>query len=109
MQLIGRGDSQGRVADLPPPLVADDGDVEGTWRRLETLNAKDVSSRRQEQDDHNQDGHDRPGQLDLVAAIDLWGLTVSIRRTTPEADEAVGQQPSHDDEDDSTNAQDKIG
>ena len=48
--------------------------------------AEDVSSRRQAQDHDDQDRHHRPGQFDLVAAIDLRGLTVFVARTTPEID-----------------------
>ena len=32
VQLVGGDDAELGVADLPPPLVADDGDVEGAWR-----------------------------------------------------------------------------
>jgi len=47
----------------------------------------------------DQDGHDRPGQLDLVVAIDLRGLALIFPGSAPEANDAVGQQPGGDGED----------
>jgi hypothetical protein len=57
----------------------------------------------------DQDGHDRPGQLDLVAAIDLRGLALIFPESAPEANDAVGQQPGDDGEDNGADAQDKPG
>jgi hypothetical protein len=39
----------------------------------------------------DQDGHDRPGQLDLVAAVDLRGLALIFPGSAPEAHDAGGQ------------------
>jgi hypothetical protein len=47
----------------------------------------------------DQDGHDRPGQLDLVVAIDLRGLALIFPGSAPEAKDAVSQQPGDDGED----------
>src|SRR5207249_7090270 len=71
VQLVGRHDSQLRIADFPPPLVPHHRDLERVAGGRRPLDREDVPGRRQEQDDHDEKGHDGPRQLDLRAAVHL--------------------------------------
>ncbi len=79
VQFIGGDHFERWISILPPELVPDDGDFNRVCRRLRILNAADYAGRRQEQDDDDENGNDRPGELQLRASIDLGGL-LSLRR-----------------------------
>ena len=81
VKLVGCNDSQLRIAKLPPVLVSDGGDLDGARGLRSILNGMEYSRRCQEQHDNNEDGNDRPGQLNLRASIDLGRLTAGIRRS----------------------------
>jgi hypothetical protein len=49
------------------------------------------------------------GRRSPRSAIDLWGLAAILPGAAPEANDAVGEQPAYDDEDDGANTQDKPG
>ncbi len=54
--------------------MSDNGDLNRVCRRIRILDAADYAGRRQEQDDDDENGNDRPGKLQLHASIDLGGL-----------------------------------
>src|SRR6266404_774393 len=100
VELVGGDDPQPRIADLPPPLVPDDRDLESLRRLRTPLDREDVPGRHQEQHDDDQNGNHRPGQLDLSAPIYLRRLTSVVIPASSKAREGVDGQSSHDDEDD---------
>ena len=61
------------------------------------MNFDNRASRHQAQHKHDDDRQDRPGKLDLIAAIDLWWFVPIIARTTPESCGGVNQQADNDD------------
>ena len=78
VQLVRRDDPQLRVAKLPPVLMSDGGDLDGASGFGSILNGVDHSRRGQEQHNNNQNGNDRPGQLNLRAPVDLGRLAAGI-------------------------------
>ena len=60
---------------------------------------KDDASGREKEHDHDQDRNDGPGELDLIAAVDLRGLAVGVRRPMAEADQGIEQQSGDDEKD----------
>ena len=71
VQLIGGYDAELRVANFPPPLVADHRDIERVGRRDSALYIVDRARRGQKE---HKDGHNRnhcPGEFELIAAVDL--------------------------------------
>src|SRR3989441_4969277 len=74
VDLVRGDDPELRIADLPPPLVADDSDLERVRRLVAAFDPIDVPGGDQKQDDDDQERHDRPRQLDLRAAIHLRRL-----------------------------------
>jgi hypothetical protein len=88
-----------RIAELPPPLVADDAHVQRVLRRHRVLDGDQGSGRDQEEHEDDQRRDDRPGELDLVAAVDLRRLAILIAGAGAEADDAVDEQAGDDDED----------
>jgi hypothetical protein len=99
VQLVGGDHVVVRVAELPPPLVADDAHVQRVGGRGGVLDRDQRARGDQEEDEDDEQRDDRPGQLDLVAAVDLWRLAVLVARPPAEARHAVGQQPGDDHED----------
>ena len=61
--------------------------------------AVDHAGRRQEQGDHDQDRHDRPGQLDLRAPVHLRRLAIGAASPGAELHDRVSQEGRDDDED----------
>src|SRR5262245_35093653 len=107
MELVGGDDPEFRVADLPTPLIADDGDLERVRRLGATLDAPDVSGGDQEQDHDDEKRNDRPRQLDLCAAVDLRRLDLWAPRPPAEADERVHREAGDDDEDHARDGEDE--
>src|SRR5262249_25934849 len=65
--------------------------------------------RHEEEDDHDQERDHGPGQLDLRAPVDLGRLAALVAGPAAEADDRVGRQPGHDDEDEGRDAEDQVG
>ena len=65
VELVGGHDAELRIAKLPPPLAADDRDLEGPGRLRPVLDLEDRAGRRQPEDDDDEDRDDRPRDLDL--------------------------------------------
>ena len=80
VELVGGDDPELRVADLPPPLVPDDGDLERVRRRRAPLDRVDVAGGHQEQHDDDQERHHRPRELDLGAPVHLGRLAALVAR-----------------------------
>ena len=84
VDLVRGDDPELRIANLPPPLVTDNGDLERVRRLRASLDPPDVPRGDQEQDDDDQERHHRPRQLDLRAAIHLRRLDLWVRRAPAE-------------------------
>ena len=79
------------IAILPPELMADDGHVHRILGLGRGLGSQDDAGCAQEEHDHNENGNDRPGKLDLVAAVDLRRFVI-VARAAAEAYKRVKQQ-----------------
>ena len=109
VQLVGRDDPERGIAELPPPLPADDRDLQSAGRLGPILDLEDRPGGRQPEDDHDQDRDHRPRHLDLEAAVDLGRLGVVVAGPTPETDHGHGEQREDDQEDRSRDAEDEEG
>src|SRR5215831_5144841 len=107
MKLVGGDDTELLIADLPPPLIADDGDLERVRRLRAALDAPDVSGGDQEQDHNDEKRDDRPRHLDLGATVDLGRLRLGTRRAPAEADERIYGEAGDDDEDHARDGEDE--
>jgi len=78
VQLIGGDYVPTGVSEFPPELVADHRHLQRVLRLLDPLDAEDGARRGQEQ--HHDDDHrgDRPGELHLLAAVDLGRLPAVV-------------------------------
>jgi hypothetical protein len=79
--------------------VADHPHLHRVGRRRRVLDRDQAAGGDQEEDEDDQRRHHRPGELDLVAAVDLRRLAPVVAGPGAEADDAVRQQPADDDED----------
>jgi hypothetical protein len=105
VQLVRRDHAQRRVLELPPPLVADDADLDGVRGRRGGLDLEGGARRRRDQDEDDEDRHDGPRQLDRIAAVDLRRLASVVPGTATVANETVDEQPADDHEDDASDRQ----
>src|SRR5262249_55087022 len=78
VQLVRGDDPEAGVAELPPELMTDDGDVERAGWPARVLHGVDHARGGQEQHEHDQARNDGPGELDLRAAVDLGRFTIRI-------------------------------
>ena len=103
VQLVCRDDSKRRVPKFPPELMAD-GDDFNRFRRLwSILDRVDYASGRKEQNQNDEYGQDRPGKLDLIAAVNWWRLAAIIVRPAAELHERIDQQAENNRKDESRN------
>ena len=109
VQLVGRHDPERGIAELPPPLPADDRDLQGAGRLRPILDLEDRAGGRQPEDDHDEDRDHRPRHLDLEAAVDLGRLGVVVAGTAAEPDHGHGEQREDDQEDRPRDAEDEEG
>src|SRR5215813_2105636 len=83
VKLIGSDDAKLRVADFPPPLVADHRDVERAGGRGSALYIVSRARRGQKKYKDDENGDHRPGEFDLVAAVDLRRFAAFILGPLP--------------------------
>ena len=91
VKLIGGHDAKLRVANFPPPLVADHRDVERVGGRDSSLHIVDRPRRSQKE---HKDGHNRdhcPGEFELIAAVDLRRFMTFISGPLPKSNDGVGE------------------
>src|SRR5207253_9120985 len=95
VDLVRRGDSVLGISEFPPPLVAGDVDVERAGRRLR-LGDEDRLHRRHGDENQNDRREQRPGDLQLGAAVGLWGSTLIL--SPPIFENDVNQRSLDEDE-----------
>ena len=61
--------------------------------------SKDDAGGGEKQHHHDQDGNHCPGQLNLIAAVNLRRLAICIARALPETDKRIEKHSSDDEED----------
>ena len=78
--------------------MANDRHVQGVRRGWTVLHIGNRARRDQHEDEHDQDRDDRPGQFQLITAVDLGRFRTVVLGTAAEADGGVGEQPADDEE-----------
>src|SRR5260370_40243839 len=96
MHFIGRYDSELRITNLPPELMADHLHIKSARRLWSILNFVNDACRRQSQDNHNNDRHNCPGHFNRVAAINLSRLFSIILGATAVAHDGTDTQADDD-------------
>src|ERR1700745_2198135 len=91
VQLIGCNDPQLRVTKLPPELVPDGSDLDGARWLRSVLNRMEYSRRSQEQHHNDEDGNDRPGQLNLRTSVHLSRFADGILCSPTELNNGIDQ------------------
>ena len=95
-----RGDhSQRRITIFPPILVADGHDFDRAGRFGRVLYGKNHARGGQEQNQNDQTRNHGPGQLHLIAAIDLRRFAAVINAAPPKFRSSVGDQGKNNHED----------
>ncbi len=97
VQLVGGHDVERGIAELPPPLVAADGDLQRALGLDRGLGPEDGLDRRDRDDEQHERGRDRPADLEQAVPADL--ARQLARTALAVADERVDQEPDHDHED----------
>ena len=100
MKFVGGDDTEFGVAILPPELMADDGYVHSALRLGNCFGDKDDARGSEKERHHDENWDDGPGELDLIAAVNLGGFPIGVGRPVPETDQRVEQQASDDEKDD---------
>lgn len=109
MEFVGCNDTKFGVVIFPPELMADDCYVHRAWRLGNCFGDKDDARGGEKERDDDQNRYDGPGELDLIAAVNLRGFAVGILRAMAKSDEGVKEQTAHDEEDGEGNAQHQHG
>jgi hypothetical protein len=97
VQLVRRRHAVLRVAELPPPLVADHLDLQRVGRRLR-LGAEDGPHGRDGDEDEDQRRDSRPEDLERGVPVDVLGLALPL--ALPELDDRVDDHRFDEEEDD---------
>ena len=92
MEFVGCNDTKFGVVIFPPELRADDCYVHRAWRFGNCFGDKDDARGGEKERDYDQNRYDGPGELDLIAAVDLSGFPVGVGWPVPEADDGIEQQ-----------------
>ena len=106
MQLVGGDHAELGVADLPPPLSPDDGDLDCVGRPRRRLDFVNHPAGGEHEDDDDDERHRSPRGLHLSAPIDLRRLRAllssgsakshhAVRDQSPDDDKHDGAQPEH--------------
>ena len=99
VKFVRGDDAEIGIAELPPELMANRGDVDCARRRRCVLNLRDHTRGGKEQHDDDQDRNHSPREFDLIAAVDLSGLVRIVIRFRTIANDRVDEQGKHRDED----------
>ncbi len=100
VNLIGGDDVEEGITDLPPELMADDGDMEGVFGLAGVFDTPDAARGDAGDNKDDEDGDDGPSGFDLIAAVDLRRLLAAIvMAALAEADHGVDEQARDDGED----------
>src|SRR5262245_10363274 len=99
VHLVRGGDAQVRILELPPPLVTHHAHAERVGRRDGRLDLVGRPGRGRDEHEHDQDGHDGPCQLDLVAAVHLRRLALVVAGAMAVANDAVDEEPADEEKD----------
>jgi len=75
MQFVGGDDAERRIAELPPELMTDRGDLNRAGGRQGIFHGMDDARGGKKEHQNDENGHDGPRQLYLIAAVDLGRLT----------------------------------
>jgi len=105
MQLVCCDDPKLWIAKFPPVLMSNRDHIQSAGRFGRILHRVDYPRGGQEQNNYDEDRNDRPGQLNLHAAIYLSRFTASVHSTTTKLDDGVEQQYKDHKKDDSGNDQ----
>ena len=108
VKFVGGDHTQFRIAIFPPILMADGDDFDGSRRLGGVLHGKNDARGGQEQDQNDQARNHGPGQLHLIAAIDLGRFAAVVRVGLAEFRSGVGDQGENDHEYDAGNDQDQL-
>src|SRR5262249_29000157 len=98
-QLVGGDHAELRIAIFPPELMSDDVHLEVPVLGPRVFGCIDDAGRAKKQHEHDEDGDDRPGQLDVLATVDLRRLAAVVVFRLPEFDQRVGDETEYDHED----------
>jgi hypothetical protein len=78
-----------RISVLPPELVSDGNHFNRVGGLFSPLDAGNHPGCRHEQRHHNKDRNDGPRQFNLIAAVNLRGLSAVIIGSLPESDDRI--------------------
>ena len=92
MEFIGCDHSIFRIAEFPPELMADHGDIDCRLRFSCILDSVNHACRCKKQNYDNQYRDHRPREFDLRASINLCRLSLRILGVPPESVEDIHQQ-----------------
>src|ERR1700757_1426543 len=98
VNLVHRINALLRISKFPPVLVAYYCNLKGGAWLGRVLDSEDHARRREKDHDNDEDRNDSPGQLDLIASVDLRRLALLVSRTRSVADHDIGEQAANDDE-----------
>src|SRR5580704_4707036 len=103
VQFVCGDHSKRGVAKFPPELMADGDDFNRCRRLWSVFDRVDYASGRKEQNQNDEDGQNRPGKLDLIAAVNWGRLAAIIVGAPPELHQGIGKQAENNCKDDRRN------
>ena len=92
MQFVGSDNAKSRVTKFPPELMADGSHFDRPRGFGGILDGVDHARRGEEKHQHNEDRNHGPGELYLIAAINLRRLTAIVVSTPAELRNGIGEQ-----------------
>src|SRR5262245_2055462 len=98
--------AQFRVANFPPPLVADHRDIKRIGRRDGALY---IVNRARRCEKEHKDGHNRndcPGEFELIAAVDLWWLPSIVTGPLAKSNDGISEQAANHQKNSGANGKD---
>jgi len=107
MKLVGGDDAQLGVAIFPPILMANDHHFEGVRGFGRGLGDEDYAGGSEKKNDDDEDRKNRPGELDLGAAVNLRRLPLGVATAMAVTDEGIEKKAGNDKEDDGTDGEDQ--
>ncbi len=95
------------VAEVPPPLMAHDGDEQVVGREVGRSRLGDDADDDEEDDEDGEERGDRPGELEPAAAVDLRWLGIVLVVSAVETDQVVDHRAHDQGEDDQRDPDDE--